>query len=171
IRALWAFNRSTSQVPSSLQTSRFGRESMTMPLHPSCAERRRRSSVGLISCSPMYIAVLASSLEQFASRRDRKEAFDLAVSNADIPIMHVAGWIAVTGNQFQLLIDLQDTTRIGDHPVLIGTFDVFQIFPSKHFRQACIDALRLQSRVTDRRVRFRVRHDRRQNEQAVFKFM
>ena len=41
-----------------------------------------------------------------APRRDRPDHLDLAIADPDIPVMHVAGRVAVAGDQLQLVADL-----------------------------------------------------------------
>jgi hypothetical protein len=51
-----------------------------------------------------------------AARRDRPDHLDLAAAHADIPVMHVAGRVAVAGHQAQLVVDPQHARRVFDTP-------------------------------------------------------
>jgi hypothetical protein len=62
-----------------------------------------------------------------AARRNRPERFDFAVAHADIPVVHIASWIAVSGHKTQLLVDFEHALRVFDNAVLIRAFDVFDV--------------------------------------------
>jgi hypothetical protein len=47
------------------------------------------------------------------------ERLDLAIADADIPVVHVAGRVAVPRHESQLLIDLQYAFGILDDAVLV----------------------------------------------------
>ena len=47
------------------------------------------------------------------------ERLDLAIADADIPIVHIAGRVAVARHEPQLLIDLQHSLGVFDDAVLV----------------------------------------------------
>ena len=47
------------------------------------------------------------------------ERLDLAIADADIPIVHIAGRVAVARHEPQLLIDLQHALGVFDDAVLV----------------------------------------------------
>ena len=68
-----------------------------------------------------------SASVSFATCRDGPQCLHLAVTHADVPIMHIARRVTVTRHQLELIIDLQDTVGVCNNTVLIRTLDVFLV--------------------------------------------
>src|SRR6185437_362472 len=92
-----------------------------------------------------------SSIAPSASR-DRPDHLDLAVAHAHVPVMDVAGRVAMAGNELQLFVDTQNTAPVLDDAVLVRAVDVSHIVAAMDDGQAAIDRLRLEARIADRQV-------------------
>src|SRR6056297_2945931 len=77
------------------------------------------SPTGRIRCRARSVGLAAG--------RDRPDDLDLAVAHADIPVVDVAGGIAMAGHEAQLLVDLEHATLVRDDAVLVGALDVFHV--------------------------------------------
>jgi hypothetical protein len=63
--------------------------------------------------------VVSSFSVHLAASRDRPNDLHVSVPNSDVPVMHVAGRVAVAGHEAELVADLQDALGIVDDAVLI----------------------------------------------------
>ena len=76
----------------------------------------------------------ADPSERHASGRDRPKAFNPFVAVADIPVINITGRIAVTGDELQLVVELQCVSRVCDHAVFVRALDVLHIVAAEDHR-------------------------------------
>src|SRR6056297_4004688 len=62
--------------------------------------------------------------------RHRPNGFDDTVPYTDIPVVHVAGRVAMARHQLELVVDLENTVRIHDDAMLVRAFHVLHVIPA-----------------------------------------
>ena len=105
-----------------------------------------------------------------AAGRDGPDGFNLAVPDADVPVMHVGGRVAVARHQPQLLAYFQRAGGVGDHAVLVRAFDVFHVIAAEDEGQTAVHRLCLEARIHDGLVSLGVAHHLSEQEEGVFPF-
>ena len=73
-------------------------------------------------------------LKRFAARAHRPQALDAVAADPDIPVVQIAGRIAMAGHQSQFLVECQGIARIGDIAVFVGAGDVLDIVAAEYAR-------------------------------------
>src|SRR5208282_6883846 len=114
----------------------------------------------------------------FAGRRARSVAgaagdgpdrLDPLAAIADIPVVEVDGWIAMAGDEAQLLADGERAIALSEpqHAVLVGRAHVFRVLATQEPRHAGIDAHGLEARIEHRALGAGLAHDRGIDEERV----
>jgi hypothetical protein len=104
------------------------------------------------------------NLQRFTAGADRPDHLDLLIANANVPVVDIAGRVAMTGDQAQFIPDLQCAVWIYDHAMLVRRSQVRQVGTAEDNRQTRVHRLHLQPCVADRHVRFFMTDDHCQYE-------
>src|SRR6516162_5929430 len=91
------------------------KKALALPL----SERRPPMCPASVKGAREMSALCAPPSVSLAACRYRPERLDLALADADIPVVHVAGRVAVPRHEPQLLVDLQHALRVVNDTVLV----------------------------------------------------